>query len=139
MGIRPRGFGTSGVRHARGRIAADFICPQAASLTDRSGLMQNPLIGAHALTLQPAQTLHDLPLWRSLLFVPVTVERFVAKAPTVGADGLQLDLEDSIAPSEKERARALLPAVAGRYAEAGHDVVVRINSPWSLAVPDMQA
>ena len=25
------------------------------------------------------------PLWRSLLFVPVNVERFVAKAPTVGA------------------------------------------------------
>ena len=91
------------------------------------------------MTLRPAQPLQALPLWRSLLFVPVTVERFVAKAPTVGADGLQLDLEDSIAPSEKERARALLPAVAGRYAQSGHDVVVRINSAWSLAVPDMQA
>ena len=81
----------------------------------------------------------DLPMWRSLLFVPVTVERFVAKAPSVGADGLQLDLEDSIAPSEKARARDLLPEVARAYAEAGHDVVVRINRPWRLAVADLEA
>lgn len=80
-----------------------------------------------------------LPMWRSLLFVPVTVERFVAKAPTVGADGLQLDLEDSIAPSEKEKARSLLPGIAQGYAQAGHDVVVRINRAWSLALADMQA
>jgi citrate lyase subunit beta/citryl-CoA lyase len=81
----------------------------------------------------------EAPLWRSLLFVPVNVERFVTKAPTVGADGLQLDLEDSIAPSEKEAARELVPGVAQRYAEAGHDVVVRINRPWRLAVRDMEA
>ncbi len=86
------------------------------------------------MTLQP-----DLPMWRSLLFVPVTVERFVAKAPGVGADGLQLDLEDSIAPSEKARARELLPGVARGFAEAGHDVVVRINRPWRLAVADLEA
>ncbi|MCZ6644829.1 MAG: CoA ester lyase [SAR324 cluster bacterium] len=81
----------------------------------------------------------ELPVWRSLLFVPLTVERFVEKAPTVGADGLQLDLEDSIAPSQKEQARALLPDVARRYAEGGHDVVVRINRPWRLALPDLEA
>ncbi len=81
----------------------------------------------------------EAPLWRSLLFVPVNVERFVAKAPTVGADALHLDLEDSIAPSEKEAARRLLPEIARRYAEAGHDVVVRINRPWRLAVRDLEA
>ncbi len=79
------------------------------------------------------------PLWRSLLFVPVNVERFVAKAPSVGADALQLDLEDSIAPEQKESARALVPEVARRYAEAGIEVTVRINRPWRLAVRDLEA
>ena len=34
------------------------------------------------------------PNWRSLLFVPVTAERFVAKAHTRGADAIILDLDD---------------------------------------------
>ena len=42
----------------------------------------------------------SLPTWRSLLFVPVTAERFVAKAHTRGADVIILDLEDSIPPAE---------------------------------------
>ena len=47
----------------------------------------------------------ELPVWRSLLFVPVNVDRFVKKAHTRGADAIQLDLEDSIPPSEKDSAR----------------------------------
>ena len=50
----------------------------------------------------------DLPAWRSMLFVPVTVEKFVATAADRGADGIILDLEDSIAPSQKDRARTLI-------------------------------
>jgi len=34
--------------------------------------------------------------WRSLMFVPATGEKFVAKAHTRGADVVILDLEDSI-------------------------------------------
>ena len=34
-----------------------------------------------------------LPAWRSLLFVPVLSERFLAKAHMRGADALILDLE----------------------------------------------
>jgi citrate lyase subunit beta / citryl-CoA lyase len=52
---------------------------------------------------------NDLPVWRSLLFVPVTQRRFVDGAAKRGADGIILDLEDSIAASEKERARTLVP------------------------------
>ena len=48
------------------------------------------------------------PIWRSLMFVPVNREKFVAKAGTRGADGLILDLEDSIAPGDKESARRCL-------------------------------
>ena len=50
----------------------------------------------------------DLPSWRSLLFVPVTAEKFVRTGADRGADGIILDLEDAVAPSEKERARTLI-------------------------------
>lgn len=77
--------------------------------------------------------------WRSMLFVPVTSERFVARAHTRGADAVILDLEDAIAPGEKDQARAALPAAARAIAAHGTDVVVRINRPLELAVPDIAA
>ena len=40
-----------------------------------------------------------LPVWRSLLFVPVTSEKFVRTAAERGADAIILDLEDAVAPS----------------------------------------
>ncbi|MEM9783559.1 MAG: aldolase/citrate lyase family protein, partial [Pseudomonadota bacterium] len=46
--------------------------------------------------------------WRSLLFVPVLEERFVAKAAERGADAVVLDLEASIDPARKGEARAAL-------------------------------
>ena len=60
----------------------------------------------------------DLPLWRSLLFVPVTVRRFVESAPARGADGCILDLEDAVAPGDKARARTLVADAAASI--AGH-------------------
>ncbi|HZN16198.1 MAG TPA: CoA ester lyase [Acidimicrobiales bacterium] len=47
----------------------------------------------------------DLPR-RSCLSVPASSERFLAKGPTVAADMTFLDLEDAVAPLEKEGARA---------------------------------
>src|SRR5262245_48063990 len=79
------------------------------------------------------------PSWRSLLFVPVLSERFLAKAHQRGADAIILDLEDSILPTHKEAARAALPAAVPRVAQAGADVVVRINRPLDLAVADIAA
>ncbi len=79
------------------------------------------------------------PAWRSLLFVPATGERFVAKAHSRGADAIILDLEDSIPAAEKDAARAALPAAAATVGQAGADVVVRINRPLDLAVPDIAA
>ena len=80
----------------------------------------------------------DLPVWRSLLYVPVNVEKFVEKAHTRGADVLQLDLEDAVPPAEKEKARALVENSAARVRRGGADVVVRINQPLSLAVRDLE-
>lgn len=79
------------------------------------------------------------PLWRSLLYVPVNVERYVDKAHTRGADCIQLDLEDSVPASEKDRARALVHDAARRVRKGGADVVVRINRPLAMAVRDIEA
>ncbi|MCI0753489.1 HpcH/HpaI aldolase/citrate lyase family protein [Teichococcus vastitatis] len=79
------------------------------------------------------------PAWRSLLFVPVTAERFIAKAHTRGADSIILDLEDSILPAHKAVARSALAAAVPRVGQAGSDVVVRINRPLNLAVHDIVA
>ncbi len=81
----------------------------------------------------------SLPVWRSLLFVPVTAKRFVDGAARRGADAIILDLEDSVAASEKERARALVPEAAEMVSRGGADVVVRINRPLRMAVRDIEA
>ena len=81
----------------------------------------------------------DLPVWRSLLYVPVNVEKFVEKAHTRGADVLQLDLEDAVPPAEKANARKLVEKNAARVRRGGADVVVRINQPLSLAVRDIES
>lgn len=79
------------------------------------------------------------PVWRSLLYVPVHVERFVERAHTRGADCIQLDLEDSVPAAEKAHARQGVAAAAAKVARGPNDVLVRINSPLSLAVQDIQA
>ncbi|MGG5890585.1 HpcH/HpaI aldolase/citrate lyase family protein [Falsiroseomonas sp. HC035] len=80
------------------------------------------------------------PIWRSGLFVPVNVERFLAKASARGADAIQLDLEDSIAPGDKADARRCVEAAVTRIrAEGSSDVLVRINQPLEDAVRDLEA
>jgi citrate lyase subunit beta/citryl-CoA lyase len=80
-----------------------------------------------------------LPVWRSILFVPALSDRFVDSALRQPADALQIDLEDSIGPDDKQRAREAAPAVARRFAQAGFDVLVRVNRPWRLLVRDLEA
>ncbi|MBD0275038.1 MAG: CoA ester lyase, partial [Acetobacteraceae bacterium] len=79
------------------------------------------------------------PNWRSLLYVPATAERFVAKAHTRGADVVILDLEDSIPLAEKQAARDALPSAAARVGQGGAEVCVRINRPLEMAVRDIEA
>src|SRR5437588_4059264 len=81
----------------------------------------------------------DLPVWRSLLFVPVTQERFVMGAARRGADAIILDLEDAVAASEKERARTLVPEAARIVSRGGADVMVRLNRPLRMTVRDLEA
>ncbi len=65
---------------------------------------------------------------RSVLTVPVIVQRFLDKAPSSGADVIVLDLEDSVPPAEKAAARlaaakALPGLPRGRFA-----VYSRVNA-----------
>ncbi|MBU6299091.1 MAG: CoA ester lyase [Alphaproteobacteria bacterium] len=62
---------------------------------------------------------------RSLLFVPADSEKKLAKARTSPADALILDLEDSVAPENRIKARGLVREFL--QGERGRAVWVRIN------------
>jgi citrate lyase subunit beta/citryl-CoA lyase len=81
----------------------------------------------------------EQPVWRSILFVPAVSDRFVQSATRQPADALQIDLEDSVGPDQKELARQRLPGIADGFAAAGFDVIVRVNRPWRLLVRDLEA
>ncbi len=71
---------------------------------------------------------------RSLLFAPGDSARKAEKALASAADGVILDLEDSVAPGGKGAARAQVAALLLVLARPG--VVVRVNprgTPWYLA------
>ncbi len=78
-------------------------------------------------------------VWRSCLYVPAHVERFVARAHERGADCVQLDLEDSVPLAEKPRARAAVRAAAAAVRRGGADVLVRVNAPLSMLAEDIAA
>ena len=78
-------------------------------------------------------------MYRSLLYVPANNEKFVAKAADRGADGIILDLEDSIPPAEKVNARAALSGAARQCRRMGGDVLVRVNRPIRMCIRDVEA
>lgn len=64
---------------------------------------------------------------RSLLFVPGDSEKKFAKAKDIGADVLILDLEDSVAPSMKDAARAQVAALLDDDGPRDWSFFVRVN------------
>lgn len=81
----------------------------------------------------------EFPALRSVLFVPLADERFLAKAHERGADALLLDLEDSVPLAYKREARERLPEAARRLAALGATVMVRVNSAPDLVADDLGA
>jgi citrate lyase subunit beta / citryl-CoA lyase len=65
---------------------------------------------------------------RSLLYVPVSSERFLAKAHERDADAIILDLEDAVVPAQKDAARARLGEAVAMARRGGAVIFVRINS-----------
>jgi citrate lyase subunit beta/citryl-CoA lyase len=78
-------------------------------------------------------------VWRSMLYVPANVPRFVAKAPATGADAIILDLEDSVPHDRKAEARAALAEAVPIAKSGGADALIRVNRPLRLAVQDIEA
>ena len=81
----------------------------------------------------------DFPVWRSMLFVPAHVDKFVAKAHTRGAQAYILDLEDSVPLAQKAAARQTLVAGAVQVSQSGAAALVRVNAQPELLAPDLDA
>lgn len=78
-------------------------------------------------------------MMRSLLYVPASSERFIAKAHERGADAIILDLEDSVLPADKLSARAALAEAVPAVGRNGAKVFVRINADAELMFADADA
>jgi citrate lyase subunit beta/citryl-CoA lyase len=65
---------------------------------------------------------------RSVLYMPGSNARAIEKARTLPADGIVLDLEDSVAPEGKPAARAQACAAVKAGGFGAREVVVRINA-----------
>ncbi|HEY6520863.1 MAG TPA: CoA ester lyase [Roseiarcus sp.] len=77
---------------------------------------------------------------RSLLFVPGDSERKFARARDCGAEALILDLEDSVAPSEKANARDRVAGLIGPDPERAWTFMVRVNAlDTGLTLEDLAA
>jgi citrate lyase subunit beta / citryl-CoA lyase len=77
--------------------------------------------------------------WRSLLFVPAHVARFVARAHERGADGVILDLEDAVPREEKDAARATLAEAIAAVSRNGAAAMVRVNHGLLPLARDLEA
>lgn len=77
---------------------------------------------------------------RSLLFVPGDSERKFAKAAGIGADVLILDLEDSVAPTQKDLARAMVAQLLDDRSRRDWAFFVRVNPfDTGLTLADLAA
>ncbi len=65
---------------------------------------------------------------RSFLFVPADSERKLAKGAASGADGLILDLEDSVAADRKAAARGMALDYLRSASRSGPKLYVRVNA-----------
>ena len=66
---------------------------------------------------------------RSALYMPGSNAKALAKASTLPADALILDLEDSVAPDQKIAAREQVVRAVRAGGFGGREVVIRINGP----------
>lgn len=74
---------------------------------------------------------------RSTLLVPAIEKGLVGRSWSVGADALCLDLEESVHPAQKLKARAMIKETLSDDRKKGTEVLVRINKGSTFA--DLQA
>ncbi len=66
---------------------------------------------------------------RSVLYMPGSNAKALAKASTLSADALILDLEDSVAPDQKVVAREQVVSAVRSGGFGSREVVIRVNGP----------
>ena len=81
----------------------------------------------------------SLKIRRSTLIFPVNIPKFLDKAHLRGADAVALDLEDSVPPDQKDRARKLVRDAIPLVGRGGAEVLVRINNEPDLICEDVDA
>lgn len=65
---------------------------------------------------------------RSMLFLPGNTPNMLVNGAFLGADAVILDLEDAVAPSEKDAARVLVRNTIRHMDFRGCEIIVRINA-----------
>lgn len=73
---------------------------------------------------------------RSVLYIPGDNERALDKSRSLLADSIIIDLEDSVAPANKETARARAIAAIREADFGSREIVLRVNpleTPWGMA------
>lgn len=128
-----------GVEHALVEVADQGALPfaitarvEAAAL--RAGLT---LPSAAPFDQAPPPTVRDR-LRRSRLYLPGGEPKFMAGAGLYGADGVILDLEDSVHPEEKDAARRLVASALRGLDFGGAERMVRINQ-GEAGLEDLEA
>ncbi|RVV96636.1 CoA ester lyase [Mesobaculum littorinae] len=78
--------------------------------------------------------------WRSALYIPASRARALDKARSLPVDAILFDLEDAVAPSEKDAARITLREALAQGGYGARSRIVRVNgaaTPWGAA--DLEA
>lgn len=65
---------------------------------------------------------------RSVLYVPATNEKALAKIASLSCDCVIVDLEDSVAPERKQEARERLKVFFSGREKDGREMVIRVNA-----------
>ena len=65
---------------------------------------------------------------RSMLFLPGNTPNILINGDALGADALIFDLEDAVAPDQKDAARILVRSAISQIGYRGCEIIVRINS-----------
>ena len=77
-----------------------------------------------------------MQLLRSLLFVPGNRANMLDKAVGLRPDAVVPDMEDSVPAAEKAHAREMIASFLPRLAEAGHQIIPRINALYTGLLED---
>ncbi|MEP9397599.1 CoA ester lyase [Mesorhizobium sp. KR2-14] len=67
-------------------------------------------------------------LRRSVLYVPASNDKALAKLASLSCDAVVIDLEDAVAPGEKAAAREKLAKILGNRPAGVREIVVRVNA-----------